>query len=112
MKNIQDKIRQVAYDEAVATIIHQVNNPLSVILGEIELLEKNPHCANPDVKKRLAEIQKNARRIQLVTAELLSARASRTIDTPAGRMIDLGGISMKSGAIMTGASIDRIKNTG
>ena len=112
MKKLQDKIRQVAFDEAVATIIHQVNNPLSVILGEIELLEKNPDCANPGVKKRLAEIQKNARRIQLVTSELLSARASRTIDTPAGRMIDLDRISIKSGAVSPSAPNHRVKSAG
>ena len=110
MKNIQDKIRQTAFDETVATIIHQINNPLSVILGEIELLVKNPDCGRPDVKKRLGEIQKNARRIQLVTAELLSARASRTIDTPAGRMIDLGGISTNSDSVSPGLSDHRFKS--
>lgn len=58
-----EKERLQAITESLATINHQINNPLTPILGNLQLIKKNERSLPESLKKKIEIIEKNAKRI-------------------------------------------------
>jgi len=90
-ESLAEKVRQATFCETVATINHQINNPLSEILATVEMLRLDSAGVEADstLKVRLSAIEHSARRIQRVTMRLLDLTDPSPHQTPAGGMIRL-----------------------
>ncbi len=88
-ESLAERVRRVTFRETVATINHQINNPLSEILATVEMLCAQETELSASAKTRLLEIQKSARRIGYVTDQLLDLVNPESYLTPAGKMIEL-----------------------
>ncbi len=58
-----EKERMTAIVQAMATVNHEINNPLTPILGNLELIMEEAHLLPDSIRTRLKNIQENARRI-------------------------------------------------
>jgi DNA-binding response OmpR family regulator len=76
--------------ETTIAIEHEINNPLSALLGHAELLMMDS-SASPEQKEQLRVIQEQASRIAEVVRRLARLKNPQSIEYLAGsRMIDLG----------------------
>lgn len=62
-KELLEKERLAAIAESVATINHQINNPLTPILGNIQLIRKEENLLTDDHIRKLDIIETNVRKI-------------------------------------------------
>ena len=82
---------QNQYETAIA-VNHEVNNPLTAVLGNTQLLLLQADTLDEQTKKRLRDIEKSALRIKDITHRLLKNRPHKTTEYPGGlRMLDLSG---------------------
>lgn len=86
--------RQQAINETAVAVNHEINNPLTAILGNVQLMLMQADDLDPDLKTKLDTIEAAAMKIRDVTKALLTARTSGTIEYGNGtNMIDLTGDS-------------------
>jgi signal transduction histidine kinase len=84
------KARMAAILETAIAINHEVNNPLTAVLGNTQLLLMQADRLDPQLTKRLRDIEASALRIKDVTQRLLKQDGQRTTEYPGGlRMLDL-----------------------
>ena len=87
-----EQARRSAILETAIAVNHEVNNPLTAVLGNTQLLLLQAEGLDEKTKKRLLDIEKSALRIKDVTQKLLKNRPFRTTEYPGGlRMLDLSG---------------------
>lgn len=81
-----EKERLAAIGELVITVNHEINNPLTSIMGMAEILSMTLGTASPDkLRHGLQVILSEARRIQQVTHQLANLKTSATTDYVAGK---------------------------
>jgi DNA-binding response OmpR family regulator len=79
--------------ETTIAIEHEINNPLSALLGHAELLLMD-EAMNDDQREQLQIIQEQASRIADVVRRLAKLKNPQSVEYLAGaRMLDLGGRS-------------------
>lgn len=69
-----EKERLKAITESLATINHQINNPLMPILGNIQLMRRNDGYLEQDDKRKLEIIEINAKKISKIIREFNEAQ--------------------------------------
>jgi signal transduction histidine kinase len=70
---------------------HEINNPLTTVIGNAELLLERYEEAGSDLKKRLELILENAVRIAEILKRLQDIKRVRTVEYVEGvKMTDLG----------------------
>jgi len=78
-KKLIEKERLAAIGEIVVAVNHEINNPLSYIIGMSEILELTMQTADPQqIKEGLKAILSQAKRIQKTTQKLLEIDSSET----------------------------------
>lgn len=86
----QEKLKSIL-DTAV-TVNHEVNNPLTAILGNVQLLLMNKEGMEPDLEKKLKTIEESALKIRDVTQRLMKLTSPRTVEYNNGtKMVDIYG---------------------
>ncbi|TKJ42251.1 hypothetical protein CEE37_00815 [candidate division LCP-89 bacterium B3_LCP] len=90
-RKLLESERLAAYTQTVITLNHEINNPLTTVLGNVYLLEKeSAEIDYPNFAKRLKVIQDNCMRIQQVIKKLERIDELKTVsylgDT---KMVDL-----------------------
>lgn len=76
----------------IATVSHELKNPLGVIVGHVEMLESMPGLP-PAAEKSLAALERSAGRLTSVVDDLLLlSRVSGADDPPARSPVDLGEV--------------------
>lgn len=84
------KERMAAIVETSITVNHEVNNPLTAILGNVQLLLLGKADLDSDLVDKLQTIETSALRIRDVTQRLLRISNPRSIDYAEGKkMLDL-----------------------
>jgi DNA-binding response OmpR family regulator len=84
--------RLAAIGQIGLAIRHEINNPLSTIMGHAELLLEERGSLPPDLQKRLEVIHRGCARIRDVVRRLEGLRDDRTVEyLPGMNMIDLHG---------------------
>lgn len=84
------KERMAAIAETSVTVNHEVNNPLTAILGNVQLLLLKKADLDSDLVEKLQTIETSALRIRDVTQRLLRISNPRSIDYAEGKkMLDL-----------------------
>lgn len=79
-----------ALRETTATINHEINNPLTVVLGNCQLLLMKSDSLPDDVVKRLRLIEQSSLRIRDVVSQLMNLEEARSTTYVEGtQMIDL-----------------------
>jgi signal transduction histidine kinase len=92
-----EKARIAAVLETAIAVNHEVNNPLTAVLGNTQLLLLQADRLDPQTLKRLQAIEESALRIKDVTQKLLRQGKIRTTEYPGGlRMLDLSGTDDES----------------
>jgi signal transduction histidine kinase len=87
-----DLARVEAVKETTITLNHEINNPLTAVLGNVQLLLMQGEKLPADVRARLEMIEQSSLRIRDAVAKLLSIReAKSTTYLDDTRMIDLQG---------------------
>ena len=82
--------RLEALKETTATINHEINNPLTVVLGNCQLLLMKSDNLPDDVVKRLKLIEQSSLRIRDVVSQLMQLNEARSTTYVEGtQMIDL-----------------------
>ncbi len=83
-----ERIKAVA--DLVAAMNHEINNPLTIISGQAELLALHLGDQDPQVSAKLTIILQQVRRLGRVLSLLATVRHHATTDYPGGlRMLDL-----------------------
>jgi signal transduction histidine kinase len=72
-------------NEVVMTLKHQINNPLAIILGYVRLAQKK--SVDPDIIKKLSEIEVAAQRINTSMKEFSLIRVYQTTNSPVGDLV-------------------------
>ncbi|MDZ4723200.1 MAG: histidine kinase dimerization/phospho-acceptor domain-containing protein [candidate division Zixibacteria bacterium] len=86
-----DKERLGAIIETAVTVNHEINNPLTAILGNVQLLLLKRQDLDPELTNKLKTIEASAMKIRDVTQKLLRITSARSIEYAEGTtMIDLG----------------------
>jgi signal transduction histidine kinase len=76
--------------ETAVTVNHEINSPLTAILGNVQLLLRDAEQLDERLVAKLRTIEESAERIQRVTKKLLNVKRPRSIDYSDGiRMLDL-----------------------
>jgi len=89
-QDILDKERLSAILETAVTVNHEVNNPLTAILGNIQLLLMKREDLDDELKEKLKVIELSALKIRDVTQRLMRMTTPRTINYSDGtRMVDI-----------------------
>ena len=84
--------RDTAVVELAVAINHEINNPLTALLGNLQLLMLKNQNLPEDINARLKVIEDSANQIRDVTARLMkAAEAPSVVYTGKMRMIDLSG---------------------
>ena len=73
--------------EVVMTLKHQINTPLAIILGYIRLTLKA--TSDPDLTKKLSEIEIAAQRINTAMKELSLSKVYETTESPVGNLVQI-----------------------
>jgi len=82
--------RLAAILETAIAVNHEVNNPLTAVLGNTQLLLMQADRLDPQFTKRLRDIEASALRIKDVTQRLLKQDGLKTTEYPGGlKMLDL-----------------------
>ncbi len=79
-----EKERLAAIGEVVVKIKHEINNPLSVIIGFVDLLSMQCPETLPEFAKNLTKIKAAARRIESITKALENVESSQAEEYQAG----------------------------
>ncbi len=92
-KKLLESERLAAYTQTVITLNHEINNPLTAVLGNLFLLDKEAHKAGDErLLERLKVIQDNCQRIQSVIKKLERINELKTVAyLGSTKMVDLGG---------------------
>ena len=89
-KDIVDKERLAAIIEMAVTVNHEVNNPLTAILGNVQLLLLKRTDLDPELQAKLKTIETSALKIKDVTQKLLRLTSARSVKYTEGtNMLDL-----------------------
>ncbi|MCX6835596.1 MAG: hypothetical protein NTW07_10775 [candidate division Zixibacteria bacterium] len=89
-KDLIEKERMAAINETAVTVNHEINNPLTAILGNVQLLLMHRKDLDDELRNKLNVIEASASKIRDVTQKLLRLTSSRTTEYAAGTsMIDL-----------------------
>ncbi|MEE9443718.1 MAG: histidine kinase dimerization/phospho-acceptor domain-containing protein [candidate division Zixibacteria bacterium] len=84
--------RNAARVELAVAVNHHINNPLTALLGNLQLLSLKHQDLPEDVQKRLEVIENSARQISEVTKRLMSASQAETTEYINGlKMTDFFG---------------------
>lgn len=84
------KERLDAITEIATTIAHEINNPLTAVLGNVQLLLMKRNDLDDELKKKLKVIEESALRIKDVTQKLITITQERVTEYINGtKMIDL-----------------------
>jgi len=91
-KKLLESERLAAYTQTVITLNHEINNPLTTVLGNVYLLDKEArNSQNAKLIKRLTVIQENCQRIQRVIKRLERIDELKTVSyLGSTKMVDLG----------------------
>jgi len=89
-KEAFDKERLSAIVETAVAVNHEVNNPLTAILGNVQLLLLNQDDLNEDLRSKLKTIEASALKIKDVTQRLMRITSPRSVEYSEGtKMLDL-----------------------
>ncbi len=90
VKDAVEKERKSAVIETAVTVNHEVNNPLTAILGNVQLLLLKRDDLDDELKGKLRIIEESALKIKDVTQKLMRLTSPRSVDYSNGtKMIDL-----------------------
>lgn len=94
-KNLRELLvraeRLAAIGQVVVTVRHEINNPLTTVIGNAELLLERYEKSGNDLKRRLDLILENALRISEIVKRLQEIKEDRTVEYVKGvKMTDLG----------------------
>ncbi len=91
------KARAEAVVETAVTINHEVNNPLTAVLGNIQLLLLNAEEFSPEIRDKLRAVETSALKIKEVTQNLMRIIEPSVIEYTTGlKMVDLQKSLLKS----------------
>lgn len=91
-REIIDKERLGAIIETAITVNHEINNPLTAILGNIQLLLLHRKDLDEEITAKLRTMESSAMKIKDVTQRLLRVSSARTVEYSEGTtMLDLSG---------------------
>lgn len=65
--------------ELAAKLAHEINNPLQIICGQVELLQRGDRCKG--IAQELASVQEAARRIEKLTTSLMFVAKPKPLQT-------------------------------
>jgi PAS domain S-box-containing protein len=91
-KKLLESERLAAYTQTVITLNHEINNPLTTVLGNLYLLEKDVRkLKKKNLTHRLNIIQENCERIQNVIKKLEKIDELKTVSyLGETKMVDIG----------------------
>jgi len=82
--------RHTAIRETAISVNHEVNNPLTAILGNVQLLLLKRDDLDEELVGKLRTIEQSAMKIKGVTQRLMNLTSANSVDYPGGEsMIDL-----------------------
>lgn len=85
-----NKERVSAIIETSVTVNHEINNPLTAILGNVQLLLLKRRDLDPELEAKLRTIEASAMKIRDVTQKLLRVTSARSVEYAEGTsMLDL-----------------------
>ncbi len=88
--SLLDKERLSAIVETAVTVNHEVNNPLTAILGNVQLLLLKREDLDDDLKEKLKIIEASAMKIKDVTQRLMRLTTPRSVEYSDGtKMVDI-----------------------
>ena len=91
-RDLVDKERLGAILETAVAVNHEINNPLTAILGNVQLLLLKRSDLDEELTNKLKTIENSAMRIRDVTQKLLRLTSARSVHYADGtNMIDLSG---------------------
>ena len=76
----REKFKMDGIRETVVTINHEINSPLTAILGNVQLLLRDKDELDERLLAKLKTIEESADRIQQVTKRLLQVRRPRSVE--------------------------------
>lgn len=89
-KETLDKERLSAIVETAVAVNHEVNNPLTAILGNVQLLLLKENDLDEDLRAKLKTIEASALKIRDVTQRLMRINTPRSVEyTDGTKMLDL-----------------------
>ncbi|GAI44552.1 unnamed protein product, partial [marine sediment metagenome] len=89
-KDARRKERLEAVIETAVTVNHEINNPLTAILGNVQLLLLKRQDLDKDLSEKLKTIEASAMKIRDVTQRLLRLTSARSVEYTEGTsMLDL-----------------------
>lgn len=92
-RRLEEKERKTEKLEMIAatasTLSHEINNPLTTIMGAVELALENPDEIDSSTLQKLEMIRESAKRVQVITEKIGNLITPSTKETPAGRMLNL-----------------------
>jgi K+-sensing histidine kinase KdpD len=84
------KAKAEAVVETAVTINHEINNPLTAVLGNIQLLLLNSDDMKPEMRTRLEAVEESALKIKEVTKNLMRIIEPSVVEYTTGlKMVDL-----------------------
>jgi signal transduction histidine kinase len=90
LRKTLDKEKLAGIVETAVTVNHEINSPLTAILGNVQLLLRNADNLDQDLVKKLKTIEQSAERIQSVTRRLMHISTPRSAEYSGGiRMLDI-----------------------
>jgi K+-sensing histidine kinase KdpD len=90
------KARSEAVVETAVTINHEVNNPLTAVLGNIQLLLLNADDYPPEMRAKLRAVEESALKIKEVTQNLMRVIEPSVVEYTTGlKMVDLARSKLK-----------------
>ncbi len=96
-RRLQEKIflssKLTAIGEMAAGIAHEINNPLQIIMGNIELLEQLTDSEKEEISKKIRNIREGTFRIKNIVHDLLIFARDRTTEA---EVMDINTIVEKS----------------
>ena len=78
---MNDRLRE--YAELVREVRHDMNGPLTSVLGNVQLLLEDPVVTNAEVRETLAEIETDIRRLAAMVRRLSDVHAHDDDGAPA-----------------------------
>jgi len=89
-RELIDRERLAAILETAVTVNHEINNPLTAILGNVQLILLKRKDLDEELRTKLGVIEESASRIKDVTQRLLRLTSVRSVNyTDGTSMIDL-----------------------
>ncbi len=89
-QELLDKERLSTILETAVTVNHEINNPLTAILGNVQLLMLKRDDLDDELKAKLKTIEASAMKIRDVTQRLMRMTSPKTVDYSDGtRMVDI-----------------------